>query len=106
MNRPGLTFLLLASLTLLGGSAFSQITANATWVINNVVTWKSRLYFFTSYKRTEAEWENTFELKVSKYITANIFLFPRFDDSSKTRDEDLGFFQFKEYSSLGFAYNF
>jgi hypothetical protein len=84
----------------------SQITANATWVINNVVTWKSRLYFFTSYKRTEAEWENTFELKVSKYITANIFLFPRFDDSSKTRDEDLGFFQFKEYSSLGFAYNF
>ena len=29
MNRPGLTFLLLASLILLGGSAFSQITANA-----------------------------------------------------------------------------
>lgn len=84
----------------------SQITANVTWQINNVVTWKSRFYFFTSYKRTEAEWENTFELKVSKYITANLFLFPRFDDSSKERDEDLGFFQFKEYSSLGFAYKF
>jgi len=84
----------------------SQVTANVVWKMNSVVTWKSRFYFFTSYKRTEAEWENTFELKVSKYITANLFLFPRFDDSSKERDEDLGFFQFKEYSSLGFAYSF
>ena len=53
----------------------------------------------------EIEWENTFELRVSKYITANLFLFPRFDDAS-IYDDDLGFWQFKEYSSLGFAYTF
>ena len=50
-------------------------------------------------------WENTFELRVSKYITANLFLFPRFDDASMY-DDELGYFQFKEYSSLGFAYTF
>ena len=83
----------------------SQITANATWKLNDVVTWKSRFYFFTSYKRCEAEWENTFELKVSRYISANIFIFPRFDDANN-RDDKLGYFQFKEYSSLGFNYSF
>ena len=51
------------------------------------------------------EWENQFELKVSKYISANIFLYPRFDDSN-ARDDDMGYFQFQEYSSLGLAYKF
>ena len=83
----------------------SQITASVEWKMNDVVTWKSRLYGFTSFHRAELEWENTFHLKVSKYITANLFLFPRFDDSN-IEDEKLGYWQFKEYSSLGFSYNF
>ena len=83
----------------------SQLTAVVEWKMNDVVTWKSRLYAFTSYHRGEVEWENTFELRVSKYITANLFLFPRFDDSNVS-DEKLGYWQFKEYSSLGFSYNF
>ena len=83
----------------------SQVTADLTWKINDVVSWKSRLYAFTSYKRAEIEWENTFTLRVSKYISANLFLFPRFDDTGK-KDDDLGYFQFKEYSSIGFTYGF
>ena len=83
----------------------SQVTADVTWKINDVVSWKSRLYAFTSYKRAEIEWENTFTLRVSKYISANLFLFPRFDDSGK-KDDDLGYLQFKEYSSIGFTYGF
>ena len=83
----------------------SQLTASLTWVINDIVTWKTRLYGFTSYKRAEIEWENTFTLKVSKYISANLFLFPRFDDANKY-DDNLGYWQFKEYSSLGFSYTF
>jgi hypothetical protein len=83
----------------------SQLTADVSWKINDVITWKSRLYAFTSYKRTEIEWENTFALRVSKYISANLFLFPRFDDTG-TKDDDLGYLQFKEYSSIGFSYGF
>lgn len=83
----------------------SQVTADVTWKINDVVSWKSRLYAFTSYKRAEIEWENTFTLRVSKYISANLFLFPRFDDSG-VKDDDLGYLQFKEYSSIGFTYGF
>ena len=83
----------------------SQLTASLEWKLNETVTWKTRVYGFTSYHRTELEWENTFALRVSKYITANLFLFPRFDDANN-RDSDLGYWQFKEYSSLGFSYSF
>ena len=83
----------------------SQMTADLKWQLSETVTWKSRFWAFTSYKRSEVEWENTFQLKVSKYISANFFIYPRFDDGNK-RDEDLGYWQFKEYTSLGLSYTF
>ena len=83
----------------------SQLTADLTWKLTENVTWKSRLWGFTSYHRGEIEWENTFQLKVSKYISANIFLYPRFDDGN-VWDEDLGYWQFKEYTSIGLNYSF
>ena len=83
----------------------SQLTADLTWKLSETVTWKSRLWGFTSYHRAEVEWENTFQLKVSKYITANVFLYPRFDDGN-VYDDDLGYFQFKEYTSIGLSYSF
>lgn len=83
----------------------SQVTADLEWKISDMLKWKSRFYAFTSYKRAEIEWENTFTLQVSKYISAQLFLYPRFDDAS-VRDDDLGYWQFKEYSSLGFNYTF
>ena len=51
------------------------------------------------------EWENQFELKVTKYISANLFLYPRFDDGN-TRDEDMGYFQLQEWSSIGLSYSY
>ena len=82
-----------------------QTTADLSWKLSETVTWKTRLYAFTSFERAEVEWENTFQLKVSKYITANIFLFPRFDDAN-TPDDDMGYWQFKEYTSIGLSYSF
>ena len=83
----------------------SQITSELQWVFSNQVKWKTRFYYYTTYKRTEMEWENTINLSISKYITTNIFIYPRFDDSVK-RDSDLGYWQFKEYCSLGVTYAF
>ena len=82
-----------------------QVTADVEWKISEVLRWKSRLYALTSFKRAEMEWENTFTLQVSKYISAQLFVYPRFDDTTK-RDEDLGYWQLKEYSSIGFNYLF
>lgn len=83
----------------------SKINVNLEWKISDLLSWKTRFYGYTSYKRALVEWENTFNLRISKYISANLVLYPRFDDSTK-RDEDLGYLQFQEYSTLGFEYSF
>jgi len=83
----------------------SQFTADLKWDINEVVSYKTRFYANTSYHNALVEWENQFQLKVSKYISANLFLYPRFDDSNK-RDDKLGYLQFQEYSSIGLSYTF
>ena len=83
----------------------SQFTANIQWKMTDQLTWKSRLYANTSYHRSLVEWENQFQLQISKYISANLFLYPRFDDSNMP-DDKLGYIQFQEYSSLGLSYSF
>ena len=83
----------------------SQFTGDIKWQISEQVQWKSRLYVNTTYHRMLVEWENQFELKVTKYISANLFVYPRFDDAY-IYDNDLGYFQLREYSSLGLSVSF
>lgn len=83
----------------------SEFTADLTWQIANNLKWKTRLYGYTTYERTELEWENTFTFSFNKYISSNLFIYPRFDDGA-TRDSHHGYWQFKEYASLGFSYSF
>lgn len=83
----------------------SELTIDLAWNITNDISWKTRLYGYTSYKRSLVEWENTISFRVNRYITSNLFVYPRFDDSV-ARDDHHGYWMFKEYISLGFAYSF
>ena len=83
----------------------SQFTVDFEWQLLEQLKWKSRLYGFTSYKRVELEWENTFNFQLTRWLSAQLFVYPRFDDSVN-RDDHHGFFQLKEYASFGFAYSF
>jgi len=83
----------------------SQFTGELKWNIIDQLSWKTRLYANTTYHQTKVEWENQFELKVTKYISANLFLYPRFDDGN-ARDDDMGYFQLQEWSSIGLTYSF
>lgn len=83
----------------------SECTVDLTWAFTDMIKWKTRLYGYTTYKRAELEWENTLSLQFNKYITSNIFIYPRFDDGA-ARDDDHGYWQLKEYMSIGFAYSF
>lgn len=84
----------------------SSLTADLTWQIAENIKWKSRLYGFTSYKRAEIEWENTFTFQFNKFISTNLFVYPRFDDASSVKDSNTGYWQLMEYFSLGFNYSF
>lgn len=83
----------------------SECTIDLTWTLSKMVKWKTRLYGYTTYKRAELEWENTLTLQFNRYIASNIFVYPRFDDGA-VRDEKHGYWQLKEYASIGFAYSF
>lgn len=87
------------------GDYGSQMTVDFTWNICKGISWKSHSYLYTTYKRVEMQFENTFSFKVNKYISATFFIYPRYDDS-RPRDDHHGYFQFKEYLSLGFNYSF
>lgn len=83
----------------------STVTVNSRWELMKGLIWTSRLYAFTSYSRFQAEWENTFALKVNKYLSTKIFLYPRFDDGVKRKNEQ-SYFQFNEYLSVGLDLGF
>lgn len=83
----------------------SQLTVDLLWKLAENLRWKTRLYAYTTYDHVEAEWENTLTFQFNRYISSNIFVYPRFDDN-RARDERHGYLQLKEYASVGFAYAF
>ena len=83
----------------------SQFTVELLWVLSDNIKWKTRVYGYTTYKRAELEWENTFMFQFNKYISTNLFIYPRFDDGA-SRNGHHGYWQLKEFLSLGFNYSF
>ncbi len=83
----------------------SNITMNYNWNIASNISWKGRVYYYTDYSKAQLEWENTFNLKVNKYLTTKIFLYPRFDDSVNRKEGD-SYFQFNEQLTFGLEMSF
>lgn len=82
----------------------SGITANIEWKPIDFFKWKSYMYLYTSYHRFEFQWENTLTVQFSKFLSANVYIYPRFDDNAK-RVNDMSYWQLKEYLSVGFSYS-
>lgn len=82
-----------------------QMLADLTWKFSDNISWKTRLYGFSSFKRALIEWENTINIQLTQLLSTSIFVYPRFDDSVE-RDEHYNYFQLKEYFSLGLRYSF
>lgn len=87
----------------------SKVELNAKFEIVKNFTWRSRAYYYTTYKYAEAEWENALSFQFNKYLSTEVNALWRFDDnrSPKTKEgHSLGYFQFKEYFTFGLSYNF
>ncbi|MDE5560816.1 MAG: DUF3078 domain-containing protein [Bacteroidaceae bacterium] len=81
-----------------------SITANYNWSIAKNVSWSGRIYWISNLSYTNIEWENTFRFSINKYLSAELYIFPKFDDSSKSYKGDHGYLMMKEYFSLGMNY--
>lgn len=86
----------------------SKVEANAKFKIAKDLTWRSRFYYFTSYRYTESELENALSFQFNKYLSTELYTLWRFDDNRNPtfKDDNLGYFQFKEYFTFGLSYNF
>lgn len=76
----------------------ATLTNKFDWKMGQNATWSSRLYCFTSYKKVLVEFENTFTFNISRFFSARIYAYPRFDDSSDSK------IQMKEMLTFGFNY--
>lgn len=86
----------------------SRIEVNTNIKLHKNITWRCRSYCFTSYEYVEAELENTLTFSITKYVSSELNALWRFDDNRGKQyyDDNLGYFQFKEYITLGLTYSF
>lgn len=82
----------------------STLKASMQWDINMNVSWVSRLYFNTSYSNIEAEWENTLDMKIGRYLSTRINLQLRYDDAARPSNKWNKYLQYNELLSFGFSY--
>lgn len=82
----------------------SKVEANLTWQISKDISLRSKVDYFTTYEKVVANWENTFEFKLNRYLSTKLFLHARFDDGVTLKEEDDTYFQFKEMLTFGLAY--
>ena len=83
----------------------STATVTANVKFSKAISWSTRFYAFYDYENFKAEWENTLNLSINKYLSTKLFLYPRFDKGVQKK-EGQSYFQFNEYLSVGLDLNF
>lgn len=78
----------------------SNVSLSSNMQILNELNWNARIYYYTNYNKVQAEWENTFNFTINKYLSSRLYLYPRFDDTRRDKKGKRRI-QFKQYLSLG-----
>ncbi|MDR2475398.1 MAG: DUF3078 domain-containing protein [Bacteroidales bacterium] len=81
----------------------SRLDGNMTWKCSKQLMWVSRLYYFTSYEKSEADWENTLDFILNRYLSTKFIAHLRYDDGVQ-RSDDFGYFQVREMLTFGITY--
>ena len=83
----------------------SSAEANFTWKFSDNISWKSRFFVFTDYSYFLADWENTFNFQINRFLSTQIYLHPRFDSSSENNTK-WHHWMLHEILSFGISYTF
>lgn len=83
----------------------SSAEVNLLWKFNDNISWTSRLFLFTDYSYFLADWENTFNFQLNKFLSTQIYLHPRLDTSTENNTK-WHHFMMREILSFGISYTF
>ncbi len=88
-------------------SVGSNVDAVLNWKLSYNINWRSRLFFFTNYEYSQADWQNQFQFVINRFLTTNLNIDMRYDTSIKSanRDKEWGLLQLRELITIGFTYN-
>jgi hypothetical protein len=81
----------------------TTVTSILKYDITRYITWDSRLTYFTSYDKVEAEFENSLNMALSNAFSTRIYLNVRFDDGVPPHP-DLKYLQYNQTLSFGLNY--
>lgn len=81
----------------------STVTGNLIYDFNRYINLNTRMRYFTSYHKVEAELENTLNMALTNAFSTRIFLHLRYDDKVP-RDPKYGYLQVSELLSFGLNY--
>lgn len=86
----------------------SSIHLNLNWDFSTSLNWTSRLFYSTSYKHIELEFDNSINYAFNRFFTARFSLNTRFDDSvilpAGVPMNFKNLLQYNQLFSLGFTY--
>ncbi|MDE5791425.1 MAG: DUF3078 domain-containing protein [Muribaculaceae bacterium] len=83
----------------------AEITFN--WRIWDNILYKTRLFLFTDYKNSNADWQNTLEFQFSRFFSTQLYLNLRYDSTAdKALDPKWNRWMLKEILSVGLSYTF
>ncbi|MDE6811266.1 MAG: DUF3078 domain-containing protein [Muribaculaceae bacterium] len=84
----------------------SSAELNLNWDITSNISWKSRVFLFSNYQYFQADWENTFNFTINRFLSTQLYVYPRFDSSSDRTTSNWRYWQLKEILSFGLSYTF
>ncbi len=84
----------------------SNAELNLTWNFSDNISWKSRVFLFTNYHYFQGDWENTFNFAINKFLSTQLYVYPRFDSSANRLSTGWRYWQMKEILSFGLSYTF
>ncbi len=78
---------------------------NMNWKIRYNINYKTRVFLFTDYSYFLADWENTFNFDINKFLSTQIYVHMRYDTSTDT-NTSWKHFMLREVLSFGLSYTF
>lgn len=82
----------------------SRVETNLTFNINRNISWTSKMIYFTTYETVSWDFENTFNLQISRFFSTRVNLHVKYDDAVAKPEDFKSYFQFNQLLSFGFNY--